>query len=682
MSGDLPDLPPVRYEVIQLKGGLDQVTPTLGLKPGYAKDAVNFECSVTGGYSRVAGYERYDGRAKPSDAVYSSVTLTTFTNTPSVGETITGTPSGATGVVVGVGSSYIALTKVSGVFAVADALTVGATAIGTISALGAVIDVSLEPQYLAEAADQYRADIAKPTGSGAVRGVMIYGDNIYAFRNNAGGTACDMWKATAAGWSQVAFEYEISFSNANTSVEDADVLTQGGVTATIRRVLVETGTLVSGTNTGRLVISVAAGGNFAAGAATTTGGGSLTLSGAETAITLLPGGHFEYDIANFSGTSQTKRLYGCDGVNRGFEFDGSYFVPIATGTATDTPKHVKAHKNHLCWAFDSSLIHSGIGAPYNYTTTAGASEIAVGDTITNFLTLPGDSSSAALAIFCASTTHILYGTAANDWNRVPYPNAAGASHYSAQQMTHSYAFDQRGVVTLQTSQNYGNFDSATLTNNIKTFISEKRSKLAATCIANEKSQYRLFFNDGWGLYMTAPNGKWIGSMPVYFPDPIYCATQGRMSDGTEMMLAGSSDGYVYEMDKGTSFDGAAINYTLTLNFDSIGSPRILKSYKRCSIEVTGNGYTSIGFSYQLGYNSSLISQPTSVNYATSFTSGYWDSFTWDNFTWDGITIGPTECEMEGTAENVALVFAGSDNYTPAFTINSAIIHFITRRGLR
>lgn len=676
------DLPQVRYEVIQLKGGLDQVTPTLGLKPGFAKEAVNFECAVTGGYSRVSGYERYDGQSKPSNAVYSAVTLATFTNTPSVGEAITGTPSGATGVVVGVGASYVAMTKVSGVFAVADALTVGATPIGTIAALGAAIDVSLEPQYVAAAADQYRADIAKPPGSGPVRGAMTYNDFIYAFRNNTGGTACDMWKATTSGWSQVTFEYEVSFSNANTSVEDADVLTQGGVTATIRRVLVETGTLVSGTNTGRLVISVAAGGNFTAGAASSTSGGSLTLGGAEAAIALLPGGHFEYDIANFSGTSQTNRLYGCDGVNRGFEFDGSYFVPIATGTSPDSPKHVKAHKNHLCWALGSSLIHSGIGLPYNYTTTAGASEIAVGDTITNFLTLPGDSSSAALAIFCARSTHVLYGTAANDWNRVPYPNAAGASHYSAQQMTHSYAFDQRGVVTLQASQNYGNFDSATLTNNIKKFISEKRSKLSATCICNDKSQYRLFFSDGWGLYMTAPNGQWIGSMPVYFPDPIFCATQSRLSDGTEIMLAGSSDGYVYELDKGTSFDGSPIPYALTLNFDSINSPRVRKRYMRCSLEINGNGYTSIGFNYLLGYNSGQISQPASVNYATSFTAGYWDNFTWDNFTWDGITIGPTECEMEGTAENVALIFAGSDNYTPEFTINSAIIHFIVRRGLR
>ena len=54
----------------------------------------------------------------------------------------------------------------------------------------------------------------------------------------------------------------------SSAFNDGDTLTQGGVTATIRRVVVETGTLVSGVNTGRLIITAPGGGNFAAGAAT------------------------------------------------------------------------------------------------------------------------------------------------------------------------------------------------------------------------------------------------------------------------------------------------------------------------------------------------------------------------------------------------------------------------------
>ncbi len=48
--------PQVNYDLVYLKGGLDLITPTLALPAGVARDAVNFEASITGGYTRIAGY--------------------------------------------------------------------------------------------------------------------------------------------------------------------------------------------------------------------------------------------------------------------------------------------------------------------------------------------------------------------------------------------------------------------------------------------------------------------------------------------------------------------------------------------------------------------------------------------------------------------------------------------------
>ena len=70
-----PKMPPTQYDIIQLRGGLDLVTPTLSLPSGVARDAVNYEVSITGGYSRIAGYERFDGRPNPSDATYTLLTV-------------------------------------------------------------------------------------------------------------------------------------------------------------------------------------------------------------------------------------------------------------------------------------------------------------------------------------------------------------------------------------------------------------------------------------------------------------------------------------------------------------------------------------------------------------------------------------------------------------------------------
>ena len=676
-------MPPVQYDVVQCKGGWDQLSPTLSLKAGYLRDILNFECAASGGYSRIGGYERFDGQAKPSDAVYTTIQVASFTNTPAVGQTLTGFTSSATGVIIALGANYIIITKKVGTYTVGETVKVGATVIGVYEAVTASISGSLNAQYLNLAADQYRADIGQVPGSGPVRGVAVYNSVVYAFRNNAGGTAVDMYKSTSSGWAQVAFEYEVSFTNANINVTDGDTITQGGVTATIRRVVVQSGTLLSGVNSGRLVISVTAGGNLAAGAATTTGSGALTISGAQTAITMAVGGRFEFVQANFFGQASGLRLYGCDGANRMFEFDGTYFVPIATGLTTDKPKHIAAFQNHLFYSYGSSIFHSGIVDPYNHTSRAGAAEIATGDTVTGFVVQPGGSSSPALAVLCRNNINILYGTSAGNWNFTAFARGVGARDYSAQLIGGTYFLDDRGVTNLAASQNFGNFDQSTITNNIRTFINAKRNLVSYSSISRERSQYRLFFSDGYALYATIVNGKVIGLSQTKFDTAVYCACEGELSDGSEALFYGSaSDGYVFQLDKGTSFDGGAITAYITFNWNHSGSPRMLKRYRRASIEMQGDGYSEISLGYSLAYGSASEIQPNPATYSSSFAPSYWDSFTWDAFTWDGVTVSPTETEISGTGENIQIGISSALDYLAPYTINTIIIHYTPRRALR
>lgn len=680
-------MPPVSYDVIEIKGGWDTDTPTLSLKPGVARDCLNFEMAVSGGASRIGGYERVDGRTAPSSATFTIVQVTSFTNTPSTGQTLSGTSGGAhSGVIIVVGANYMAITKVSGVFVAGETVTVSATTIGVVEATTVTITAEERAQYINLAADNYRADIGAVPGSGPVRGVVTFNDVKYAFRDNAGGTAVDMYKSSSGGWVQVAFEYEISFSNANTSVEDGDTLTQGAVTATIRRVMVQTGTLVSGTNTGRLVISVPTGGNFAAGAATSTGGGSLTLSGAQTAITMAVGGKFEFVKANFFGQASSTRLYGCDGANRCFEFDGTYFCPIATGFSPDTPKHIAEFKNHLIVAVQGSWGNSGIGDPYNFTTTAGGSEGATGDTITGFCELPGSQSSGALMIGGKENTFILYGTSSADWNFTTYAEGVGSTDYSIQRMSDTYFMGKLGVTGLQATQNYGNFAQATLTNSIKTFINQKRLRVACSALSRERSQYRLFFSDGYALYATIVNGKLLGAMQIQFSNTAYCASFDEDSSGNEVLLFGAaSGGYVYQLDKGSSFDGEAILTKLVLNFNHSKSPRTIKRYRKASVEMQATSYLSMRFGYSYAYASTYEIQPASTAHTSSLTTSSWDSgVTWDQagIYWDGQSIAPTEVDMVGNGENVQITLSSGTDYILPFTINSIILHYSPRRGLR
>lgn len=681
------DIPSIQTTYFPLTGGLNLVTPPLSLKDGLCRDAVNFECDVDGGYRRVAGYERFDGQTEPSSITYYALPISSFSDTVANGDIITGVTSAETATVLASDDDNIYITKASGAFeSSGEVLNVSGSPVAISSAsqnAGGAPTSALDATYTNLAADIYRALITAVPGSGSILGVWMYNDIVYAFRNNAGGTAAAMYKSTSSGWSLVNLNNEISFTNANTDVGDGDTLTQGGVTATILRVVVETGTLQSGTNTGRLIIGAPTGGNFTAGAATSTGSGALTLSGAESAITLAVGGRYEFVNHNFGGSSGTFRMYGASGTNKLFEFDGTVYVPITTGLPVDTPNHIAVHLNYLITTYDSSLQRSSIGAPYMWTVITGAAELAVGESVTQILPIVGSNNSAAMAVFTRNKTMMLYGSTEADLQLVTFSLEAGAAAYTGQNIGDVYVLDQQGVRQMSGSDTFGNFSDVQITRFIKPWIAARTGKAVASCISRDRSQYRLFFNDKYVLHITFDNGRIVGMMPILLEHTFNCVSSHEViSTGEEYILAGGTDGYVYRLDKGTSFDGANINSFISLVFSYMKSPRVRKNFKKAVYEITGGGYSEIDASYELGYGSADINQGVTSMLASAAGSVFWDSFIWDSFYWDGRTLLPIEHKLFGTAENISLILrCDSQDFEP-FTINSALIHHIPRRQKR
>ena len=675
---------PIRPSYIGLTGGLDQVTPAYEMKPGRARRAQNFEVDVLNGYRRSGGYERYDGRPSPSDGAYSLMTAT-ITGTVAVGDTLTGLTSGATGVIVLLPGSSFVLTKVVGTFVSGEALQISAVTVATSTSAAIESGASttkLHAQYLNAAADEYRDDIAAAAGSGAILGGFFLNDVNYCFRNNAGGTAAVLFKSSSSGWIAVTMYNEVSFTvGAVATPADGEVLTQGGVTATVKRVVTQSGAW-SGTAAGRFIITNPGGGNFAAGAATLSGGATVTLSAVQTAITLAPSGRYEHVKENFGGLANATRVYGCDGVNRGFEFDSSeIFVPIVTGMATDTPTHVYAHKKQLFYSFAGSVQHAAPGTPYIWSAIVGASEIAMGDTVTGFAGQPGDSSGAALAIFTRNRLSILYGSGVANWQLTPYRDELGAWAHTIQDVGYSMFLDDRGLTDIQTSQNFGNFQHNAITNEILPLMMAYKPYAIASSICRDKSQYRLFFSNGYAFYVTAVGKKIVGIMPQLFTDVVRCTWTAETNAGDEVMFFGSDGGMVYQLDKGTSHDGDDIEFFIELAYNFFGSPREEKTYHDATVEITGSSYVAFSFGYLLGYGSTDIPQPDDVTGTSSFTTTRWDSFTWDAAFWDGQTLTPSTFDLRGNAENISLTFRGNADYFQSFTLAGIVVHFANRRRL-
>lgn len=670
----------VRTAYIKFFGGLDIVTPALSIAPGSALDAMNYEPGLMGGYKRIDGFERVDGRTAPSIATYLYLEGLIAGATIANGATVTGATSGATGVAILTDAVLhaVCVTKTSGTFQAGENITVGGAVVGALSTAPAqrgYRTAQSDAVALAAAADLYRADIGPVPGSGPIRGVWMYQGVLYAWRNNAGGTACAMYKATTGGWVLIAFGEEVAFTNANVNVKDGIVLTQGAVTATITRVVLQTGTLASGTNTGRLILTTRAGGSFAAGAATTAGSGTLTLGGASTAITLLPGGRFECVNTNFSGSTATYRMYGCDGVNRAFEFDGTTFAPISTGMAIDAPKFITEHKKKLFLAFKGSVQYSGDGTPYQWTVLSGANELGMGDDVTGLAVQAGDT----LAIFTRSTSYQLNGSTNNTFQLLPISKEIGALPYTVQVVGKTLGLDDRGIISTDRTQAYGNFVQSTLSAKAQPVMDLMRTKAIGSIVYRARGQYRIYGSDGSGVIAGFNEQGLIGITQLQYPVNPTCFASCEDSTGKDVVFFGADNGYVYQADRGSSFDGAAIEAYLRMPSNTLGSPRMRKRFRKAVMSMSAAAYASIRFQPEFSDGDPDVSTHRLQTGEVIGSGGYWDISNWDQFFYDAGLVSSPAFSIEGTGLNMALLFYSSSAIDLGHILQGMQIHFSLRK---
>lgn len=562
-----------------------------------------------------------------------------------------------------------------------------ATVIANASELTVSLTAKTKAIYTALAADLYRGFINEVPGSGPVLGVVAMAfdgaDHVYAFRTDNDGMNALLYRDSPTGWQLVPYLNLVDFTGGDDAIPlDGDVLTQGAATATIKRVMWQSGAW-AGSAAGQFVVTSPTGTNFVAGAATTTSGAMVTITGQQTQITMLAGGRFEFEKCNFSGQLITRRIYGCDGVNPAFEFDGETLSPIRTGLNPDRPSHIRFHKNFLFLAQDASLLYSAAGLPFKWSAVDGAGEIATGDTITGMITLPGSQTTATLGVFLRSNSAFLYGTDPTTFNFVTFNSGIGAVPYSIQNLFDTFFLDDLGVVTLKTTLNWGNFLPSTLTKNILPFIASHRGELTASAVNRAKSQYRLFFRDGYGLFCTILNQQYLGSALVFYPTAINCCDTTSLINDTEATYVGGMDGRVHQLDVGTSFDGADIPAFFYGAWDPLKSPRVLKRFRAASIEVQGSSYAEIQYGYSMSYGGGQTPRLPDTALALILSNvPQWDSFQWDSFVWDGTGLSPTDIDETGTAENISIAVSSGTNYIAAYTVNSVVHHYSLRRGMR
>jgi hypothetical protein len=708
-----------------LEGGLDIVTPALSVKPGAAIAMVNYEPWYQGGYRRIPGYERFDGRPKPSDASFTGWESSDV-SAASIGLTVTGDITGTTGVVCGIwddsaegnlyGTDYLAVTKVSGPgFQNGEGLNTAAYTINSAPTLRFAPTIDLEEDWLLAAEDEYRQDIQPVTGSGPVRGVWQRLADIYAIRDNGGATQGVLWRATPTGWTQAGITMAdyLYFNTGTSDIFEGDTITGlvSGASATVHRVVLNGGSVAwDGSGEGYLVLTGVTGGSFSSGEALQVAAATKANAvGTEVAFTFPAGGVYRFHNHNFFGGASTYRAYGCNGVGPAFEIDENRVVsPIlmptnpATGEAptNNTPFLIEEHRNHLFLAFEGgSLQHSAPGTPLVFQSFLGAGEFGLGDEITSLNSIVGN----VLVASTSRETRGLFGTDVSNWELRVIAEQTGSVLYGAQKIDTVYSLDDLGITSVARSDQFGDFVGATVSQKVQPIVIVNRPRFNDSTIVRESNQFRTYFTDNSALVMYVPVGSQSESRQggttaqqpqfgfISYDIPVKQIYNTDDETGKERTYFVTDNltwqGYVFEDQIGKNFDGEPIASYVRTAFNQVGSPTMRKKFRRADLELNAPTQVTLRVQSDLTYSAAAVSSSIAdlddiANIpAIDIVSGggFWNVDNWDEFLWDGQTISTARANLRGTGENISFLIFNETAKTNPFVLQGITIHYDMRR---
>lgn len=516
-------------------------------------------------------------------------------------------------------------------------------------------------------------------GSGSILGVWVYNGVTYAFRNAADGLTAKMYKSSVSGWVQCDLGRTVTFtSGGTTELSEGDVITgiTSAATATVKKVHLISGAWANGDAAGVLVLYSQTG-TFQSENVSISGFPNIaTLPGNSTAVTLLPSGRYEFLNHNFYGSSSFFRMYGCDGVNKAFEWDGATFVQITTGMPLDAPTHIAAFKMHLFFSFPGgSLQHSSTGEPTRVTAVTGAAKIGIGDDITALMVVPGGT----LAVLSRNSTNLLSGTSVDDWVISALSDKAGAKEWTAQMLGAGIYLDDRGLTSLATVQEFGDFSMNVIAEKVAPFIESKKNQVQSSVVIKGKSQYRLYFDDLYGLCVTFKNNRVVGATRLLYDRLPVCCAGGEDANGNEILFFGSTDGFVYRLDSGTSFNGSPISAIARTHYNFLGSPSNIKRFRRILPELEGpdNAQVYAMASYSYGVDESQRHLLT-----ISTGSGIIGVSTIGGFRLGAVAIRSSPVHLVGGGTNIALAFSSETAEATPHVLQGITLHYDIRGSKR
>jgi len=284
-----------------------------------------------------------------------------------------------------------------------------------------------------------------------------------------------------------------------------------------------------------------------------------------------------------------------------------------------------------------------------------------------------------LAVFGRNSTYLLYGSSTADWDLTDHSKESGCIEWSAQQIGTEIYLDDRGLTTLASTDKYGDFVGNVISEDIQPYLKTKIGNIQSSIRVKDKSQYRLFFDDMEGINLTIDGNKIIGFTRLLYDVLPVCCCSSENSDGEEELFFGSTDGFVYQLDSGDSFNGNAIEHLIRFHYNHLKTPLNEKQIRKIILELIAPLGTAIKYYLDFSYGDDTESE--GLDFDITEGGGIWGVDDWDEFVWDGPTVGTARAYPEGCGINFALMMTSERTYVGPHTLQGLIAHYSVR-GLR
>jgi len=551
--------------------------------------------------------------------------------------------------------------------------------------------------YYVENADDiqreaYRDFIQPVPGEGPIRDVHVYQGKAFALRDIVGGANGKLHTEGGGGWNSFTESYYTLDYNTG-SIPDSTVepqagktfTTPGGAAGTMKAHTLWEGDPTSNAGEGYLILDVQVGVPVQGEILTTQDGYTATITSVPEVPVVGAGENADFVTGRFAYYPQTapntKVMYFISGGGI-FSCDGNSVTPIRGPVdATGDPKHIAIFSDRLWIAYENGhVFYSAAGTPDNFSGFFGAGEIFFGDNVNDMIVTPGP----AFAVIMENSFKLVkqlttdgssYTFATEDFLK----ESGGFRHTAAALHGDIYFCDDRGPTNLSVTDAFGDFTTGNLKKKAHVTYQQYKDNILGAYVQRAKSQYRVFFSDSTNgqtraIFTTLSEKKVKGTTLALYPVEFSCFHEGETEGQDIKIVAGGANGYVYEMDKGTSFDGETINTSFESAYYHYGTPRLWKRFHRVLFEITSTNRTQFFIKPKYNYSSGELANAQTQEFRTVGQAAQWGFAKWGSFVWGGPVVNNPMVYLRGYGNNFSMGIGTTSKYT-RHTIHNMIVDY-------